>query len=198
MRVRILGLAWAAFLMLPIPWAVAATASAASAIAPLAEPNSWQYIVDFTIENVVKPILTLAVPAIVGMAMAWIAQKLKKHGIEIDQAKQEQFNDAAVKSLEFALTQVFSRIERGGPQGWKDPEIHHNVIQRAKEYMVDKFPDAVKNTVGSTDLERADVTLEPVMTRLLPKVITEVAASPGTPPAPSPAAVPVVEVSKPN
>lgn len=169
--------------------------AAATGLAPLAAPNTWQVIVDWTVANIVLPVLALAIPGIVGLLMTMLVQWLRKHGIELDQAKQAQFNDAAIKALEWATTQVLSKIEARGPEGWRSADIHQEVINKAKDYMLDKFPTATANGIGTTDIVATGRLLQPVMTRLLPRVITEVAASPATPEAPpSNAAVPVVDV----
>jgi hypothetical protein len=147
------------------------------------------------IENVVKPALALAIPSLVGLAIAWIVGRLKKSGIEVDQAQVNRFEEAATKSLEWALTTMFEQIGKRGVEGWRDPAIHREVKARAKEYLIDHFPDAVNGQLGTTDFVKVGEAAEPMMTRLLPKVITQVAASPATPDSPGgTTAVPVIEV----
>lgn len=197
---RFCWLFWFVLLLLVSLTVEAVAQGVVSAVAPLAEPNAWRQIVDFLIANFVVPLLSLAASAVVGVLFApkiglvWVW--LSKRNIELDQARQEQFEASSRKALEWAIATLFSHIERAGPEGWADPAIHREAKVKAKEYLVEKFPDAVKGALGTTELARVDDAAEPVMTRLLPKVVSEVAASPASPPAPAPTAVPVVEVGQ--
>lgn len=193
MKTRLLVL-W--FILGLIPIEVQAAETAVLAIAPLAEPNTWQVIIDWCIANVVKPLVMAAVTTFVGvlfapkvgLVWAWLA----KYNITLDQARQQQFEDAVKASLSWATTQVLGKIEQLGPEGWKDPRIQAEIIDKAKPYMAEKFPAAVANTLKADVLP--SIQMHPAMTRLLPQVLTEVAASPGTPAAPT-TAVPVIEVA---
>lgn len=186
-----------AFTVVVLFIAFAATAYAGfdTVVAPAASPNSWTTFVDWCIDNLLKPALVIAIPGIVGLAIAALTQWLRTHGIVLDAARQKQFNDAAIKALEWATTQFLTQIETRGPAGWADPHLHDQIIELAKTQMIDKFPDAISNTVGSSaSPERVDAVMHPVMTRLLPQVITEISSSPATPATPVQAAVPVVDV----
>lgn len=160
-----------------------------------AEPNEWQQIINFFIENFVKPLLAVVIPVIASMLVGLLVTVLRKHGVDLDQARTTQFELAAKKSLEWSLSTAFKQIESLGPDGWTSEAVRNTVIAKAKDYMLERFPSAVKGSLGNASLDTINNKTDPLMMRLYPKVVTEIAASPASPPAqPSQTAVPVVEV----
>lgn len=123
----------------------------------------------------------LAITTLGGWALARLAQKL---GVQANNAAVAAFDDAINKSVQAGAAELQHLIEA---KGWSHPETKNAIVAWAAPYAIDKFKDALKG-VGLDPGNRAltEDTIRAALNRAFPTAIAPVAASPVTPPLPSP------------
>jgi hypothetical protein len=148
--------------------------------------NTWQQLVNVIIENGIKPLLAALSVTIASLLTAALAKWLSRLGIDLSQAQKNELQDAAIKALQWAVMKAIPLIAQ---LGWAHPDVRKSVIFDAAQYMKEKFPDTVKRSAKQNDINEEQIDtalLQPILTRLVPQVFTEAAASPATPPSDKP------------
>lgn len=138
------------------------------------------------LNTIMTALLTAAVPIITGSIVA-VALKLQKKfgldGIKIDKANMETELNAA---LQFGIVEVLPVIRA---RGWDDPEVKKQVLDSARDYFRQRFPDRTKLIETAND-STSSTPVRDTLSARLPDAMTTAAASPATPPAPPAATTP--------
>ena len=127
-----------------------------------------------------------------------ILNKLRaKYGIDVSNAQQAQFTEAASKAVTWAIGESAADIKANG---WDHVPTQNLIAQQAGAYAVQQFP-AILKTAGfdisspAAEAAAAQRLADTVMKRVMPDAMAAAAASPATPPAPPPAAAPGAPLS---
>lgn len=131
-------------------------------------------------------LLALLIAAI-RLTVNYINLHSAKLGIEISDKTKAALEDVARKSVTAGVVQSEAII---AAKGWSHPDVKNVVVARAVQYAVDQFSDTLARSGVDTSPDKAAEELTPIMQRKLPSVVSEVSASPATPPvnpAPAPA-----------
>jgi len=124
-------------------------------------------------------LISLGVLYLIERAAAWLRARISAE-------RSAALSSAINKLVMFGVTRAEHLISR--PGGWAAPDTKEFVKGVALNAFLEKFPDALKGA-GLDIFDNHDrELLSDAIDRAIPAVFTEAAASPATPPAPTPAA----------
>lgn len=125
----------------------------------------------------------LALMALGGLAIQRLATKL---GLDANSAIARQLDAALDKSIAAGAMSASEMIKA---RGWDHPEVQNLVVAKGASYLAAQWPGLLKQ--AGIDLDNpayASDRIATLLTRAYPTAMAPIAASPVTPPAPSPAA----------
>jgi hypothetical protein len=135
--------------------------------------------------------------ALINFIAYWVMQKMKSSatfaGFQVNDAQKAEFEDAAKKAANYGAVMCMEMFKKNG---WDHPDASSAAIAVAAPYLVRNFPDAIVNAgLDPTKLTTQDA-VKGIITRVMPQVITELSASPATPPVAPGAGKPEIDQTK--
>jgi hypothetical protein len=148
-------------------------------------------VVDWTPAiNIIFTIVGIVATALAGALATWITVKVNtKLNGSISADQRAALEVAAKSAVTFGLTTGSTQIKNLiAARGWDHIDVKSAALASAGNYMISQFPDTVKAAgfdISSPSAIAATTTAlkTTLLSRVFPAVVTEVAASPATPPA---------------
>ena len=131
-----------------------------------------------TIEQQLLQALGIAILALITWAIKLLVTKLKlQNAADVTNA----LDDAAGKAIQFGVVKAQDVITA---KGWDHVDTHSAITNTAAQYMVDKFPGALKAAGIDPSTDDGKQKIADLVTRALPQGVLDASHSPATPPTP--------------